>query len=168
MRQGHNCAEQAEAGAAEVAEARRPGPGASQTDLRALLSPGEYADGAEGGIQAAVELPPAEMGRLEEISGVLQHVPPMQRERVAQQLMAPGYLRALLDLFKVSGGGGSISTRICHRSGLLAGACVLHTSSAGRCSPGACNLCAAPHLALHCSPTAPPPTAASGGPGGRP
>jgi protein phosphatase-4 regulatory subunit 3 len=62
--------------------------------------PGDYADGAEGGIQGVVELPPAEMGRLEEIAHALVHVPPMQRERVAQQLMAPGYLRTLLDLFR--------------------------------------------------------------------
>lgn len=33
---------------------------------------------------------------------ILAHVPPMQRERVAQVLMAPGYLRKLLDLFRVS------------------------------------------------------------------
>ncbi|KIY96623.1 putative Serine/threonine-protein phosphatase 4 regulatory subunit 3 [Monoraphidium neglectum] len=61
---------------------------------------GEYADGAEGGIQGVVELPPAEMGRLEEVAQTMMHVPLMQRERVAQQLMAPGYLRALLDLFR--------------------------------------------------------------------
>lgn len=33
---------------------------------------------------------------------VLAHVPPMQRERVAQVLMTPGYLRKVLDLFRVS------------------------------------------------------------------
>lgn len=32
---------------------------------------------------------------------ILAHVPPLQRERVAQVLMAPGYLRKLLDLFRV-------------------------------------------------------------------
>ena len=48
-----------------------------------------------------MELPPAEMGRLEEIAQLLLRVPPMQREHVAQQLMAPGYQRALLDLFRV-------------------------------------------------------------------
>lgn len=52
-------------------------------------------------MQGAIDLPPAEMGRLEEIANALAHVPPMQRERVAQQLIAPGYLRQLLDLFRV-------------------------------------------------------------------
>jgi hypothetical protein len=33
---------------------------------------------------------------------VLAHVPPMQRERVAQLLMMPNYLRKLLDIFRVS------------------------------------------------------------------
>lgn len=37
---------------------------------------------------------------------ILAHVPPMQRERVAQVLMAPGYLRKLLDLFRVSSAFG--------------------------------------------------------------
>lgn len=62
---------------------------------------GEY-DGAEGGAGGGglVDLPPAEMGRLEEIAAALAAVPPMQRERAAQQIMAPGYLRALLELFK--------------------------------------------------------------------
>jgi hypothetical protein len=32
----------------------------------------------------------------------LAHVPPMQRERVAQLLMMPNYLRKLLDIFRVS------------------------------------------------------------------
>lgn len=47
-----------------------------------------------------VELPAAEMGNLDELSKILAHVPPMQRERVAQVLQAPGYLRKLLDLFR--------------------------------------------------------------------
>jgi hypothetical protein len=38
---------------------------------------------------------------------ILAHVPPMQRERVAQVLMAPGYLRKLLDLFRVSSTAGT-------------------------------------------------------------
>jgi hypothetical protein len=40
---------------------------------------------------------------------VLAHVPPMQRERVAQLLMGPGYLRKLLDLFRVRRPSGSNS-----------------------------------------------------------
>ncbi|WIA20078.1 hypothetical protein OEZ85_005938 [Tetradesmus obliquus] len=47
-----------------------------------------------------VELPAAEMANLEEIAKVLAHVPPMQRERVAQLLMMPNYLRKLLDIFR--------------------------------------------------------------------
>lgn len=33
---------------------------------------------------------------------VLSHVPPLQRERVAQLMLAPHYLRRLLDHFKVN------------------------------------------------------------------
>eukprot|EP00775_Hariotina_reticulata_P003204 gene3204-3481_t len=68
------------------------------------LVDGEYAHHDVGGEVGAagghVELPAAEMGNLEEIAKVLAHVPPMQRERVAQLLMGPGYLRKLLDLFR--------------------------------------------------------------------
>eukprot|EP00882_Tetradesmus_deserticola_P028001 GHRQ01031162.1.p1 GENE.GHRQ01031162.1~~GHRQ01031162.1.p1 ORF type:complete len:462 (+),score=128.54 GHRQ01031162.1:435-1820(+) len=49
---------------------------------------------------AHVELPAAETANLEEIAKVLAHVPPMQRERVAQLLMTPNYLRKLLDIFR--------------------------------------------------------------------
>ena len=37
------------------------------------------------------------------LTQVLAHVPPMRRERVAQLVLAPGYLRRLLDLFRVRG-----------------------------------------------------------------
>lgn len=66
---------------------------------------------------------------------ILAHVPPMQRERVAQVLMAPGYLRKLLDLFRVSrsaawwsrgcscgaGSAGSISCSLSPRTGSFEG-----------------------------------------------
>jgi hypothetical protein len=42
------------------------------------------------------------MYALSSLLQVLAHVPPMQRERVAQLLMMPNYLRKLLDIFRVS------------------------------------------------------------------
>ena len=33
----------------------------------------------------------------------LTHVPPLQRERVGQLLLAAGYLRSILDIFRVGG-----------------------------------------------------------------
>jgi hypothetical protein len=35
---------------------------------------------------------------------VLTHVPPLQRERVGQLLLAAGYLRSILDIFRVGRG----------------------------------------------------------------
>jgi hypothetical protein len=43
---------------------------------------------------------------------VLAHVPPMQRERVAQLLMMPNYLRKLLDIFRVSSCCAASSTAV--------------------------------------------------------
>jgi hypothetical protein len=44
---------------------------------------------------------------------ILAHVPPMQRERVAQVLQAPGYLRKLLDLFRVSSSTAAAAAAQC-------------------------------------------------------
>lgn len=55
---------------------------------------------------------------------VLAHVPPMQRERVAQLLMSQGYLRKVLDMFRVS------SSSVCFSNAA--------TSSAVACSIVSC------------------------------
>eukprot|EP00877_Chromochloris_zofingiensis_P013810 jgi/Chrzof1/8683/Cz03g20120.t1 len=61
---------------------------------------GEYHGDGDG--IAILELPAPEMGNLEDIAKVLSHVPPLQRERVAQLMLAPHYLRRLLDHFKTA------------------------------------------------------------------
>jgi hypothetical protein len=60
---------------------------------------------------------------------VLAHVPPMQRERVAQLLMMPNYLRKLLDIFRVSQQHVSCKQ---HLEGLMQAAAQTVVASSGR------------------------------------
>lgn len=50
--------------------------------------------------QGMVELPPAEMGNLEELAKVLSHVSIFQRERIATQLTQPNYIKSLVTIFR--------------------------------------------------------------------
>ena len=59
-------------------------------------------DFPEAGATGPVNLPPPDMRTLPDIAGALREVSPFQRDRVAEQLLRPGYLRRLLDLFRVS------------------------------------------------------------------
>ncbi len=65
----------------------------------AATHPGDF---PEAGATGPVDLPAPEMAQLPEIARALREVSPFQRDRVAEQLMRPGYLRRLLDLFRVS------------------------------------------------------------------
>ena len=55
------------------------------------------------GASGVEELPAPEMRNLSRIATMLQDVGPFVRDRVAEQALAPNYLRRLLDLFRVSG-----------------------------------------------------------------
>lgn len=61
-------------------------------------TPGDFQETEQG----YVELPAPELGALDEVARVLSHVSPFHRERIAAQLLRPGYLRALLDLFRTA------------------------------------------------------------------
>ena len=59
--------------------------------------------GGDGG--AAVALPEPELASLPALAKALGEVSLFQRDRAAGQLLRPGYLRRLLDLFRVGAGG---------------------------------------------------------------
>ncbi|CAL5223154.1 g5623 [Coccomyxa viridis] len=63
----------------------------------ASAAEGEFPDGAPSG---PVELPAAEMGNLAELAKALSELSPFQRERGAAQMLKPGYVRSLLDIFQ--------------------------------------------------------------------
>ncbi|KAK9804713.1 hypothetical protein WJX72_001481 [[Myrmecia] bisecta] len=55
---------------------------------------------AEGGSSGPVELPQPEMDQLPELAKILSEVSMFQRDRAAQQMLKPGYVRQLLELFR--------------------------------------------------------------------
>lgn len=55
----------------------------------------------DSGRQGPNELPPAELGNLEELVAVVADCSPFAREKIASLVMRKGYLRQLLDLFKM-------------------------------------------------------------------
>eukprot|EP00884_Botryococcus_braunii_P016420 jgi/Botrbrau1/3461/Bobra.139_1s0036.2 len=64
---------------------------------QAGLQDGGFPDTTSNG---PIELPPADMEHLPELAKVLSDLGPFQRDRAAQQMMAPGFVRRLLDLFR--------------------------------------------------------------------
>lgn len=65
------------------------------------LAAAEFVE-ARGISTGTEELPPPELRNLSRIATALHDVNPFVRDRYAEQALAPGYLRSLLDIFHVS------------------------------------------------------------------
>ncbi|EIE26200.1 DUF625-domain-containing protein [Coccomyxa subellipsoidea C-169] len=58
---------------------------------------GDFPEGPNAG---PVELPAAEMGSLPDLAKILSELSPFQRDRAAAQVLRPGYIRKLLEIFR--------------------------------------------------------------------
>mmetsp|Transcript_33791 Transcript_33791/g.107306 ORF Transcript_33791/g.107306 Transcript_33791/m.107306 type:complete len:340 (+) Transcript_33791:201-1220(+) len=64
------------------------------------LGEGSEGEGRQDGIVAVPEVPTPEMGNIAEIAKVVMECSPFQRDKLALQVLRPGFIPALLELFR--------------------------------------------------------------------